>query len=272
MAPRGPEPLGPTVVRAGPRVVRLLLLARQLAPSRLRGHAVGTVLIPPQGPQPCACLPAQAPFRAALASEASSVFYFLGALPLEVLPGPLRFLRALGRPAPLTALHRVQSRGPASHRQGDPPGASPWAPVVSPGPITALWGLAPLGPPGHRRTSPLPGGPGAAQRYSRLLPEATPGPRCRSFRETLLWPPSSLRPSAHARRQPTATHFGARAGARPLPGPAPSSSPSLGHRIARRWHAFPTDLYRPLGSEGIKRAPSPDRWPHPQPEATSQKM
>ncbi|KAJ1168407.1 hypothetical protein NDU88_000333 [Pleurodeles waltl] len=92
-------------------------------------------------------------------------------------------------------------RAPASPRQGDPSGASLWAPALRPGPVSARWGLAPRGPPGHRRASQIPRGPGAGQRHLRLLSDSTPGPRRLLFRETLSGSPSSLRPSACARRR-----------------------------------------------------------------------
>ncbi|KAJ1096551.1 hypothetical protein NDU88_001687 [Pleurodeles waltl] len=49
MAPRGPQPAGPIVVRAGLRVARLLPWARQPAPLPLRGRAASTVFNAPTG-------------------------------------------------------------------------------------------------------------------------------------------------------------------------------------------------------------------------------
>ncbi|KAJ1089622.1 hypothetical protein NDU88_002771 [Pleurodeles waltl] len=148
--------------------------------------------MPPPGPQPCARLPAQAPFRAAPAPEASSLFYFLR--------GPLCFLRARGGPEPLSALHGVQSRVPGvspagrparglklgSGRQSrpshstmvlSPSGASRTPPDFS-APQGTGRGPAPLGPP-----------PGGNSWAPASLLQGDP-----------LRPPSSLRPSPHAWR------------------------------------------------------------------------
>ncbi|KAJ1128371.1 hypothetical protein NDU88_006750 [Pleurodeles waltl] len=86
-------------------------------------------------------------------------------------------------------------------------------------------GPRPSGAPDLRRASPIPGGPGAAQRRSCLLPALTPGLRYLTFRETLSGPPLRPRPSARARRRPAAS--------REAPAPAegegrrpPSESPA----------------------------------------------
>ncbi|KAJ1112341.1 hypothetical protein NDU88_000609 [Pleurodeles waltl] len=92
------------------------------------------------------------------------------------LPRPFRFPGA--NPVPLTALHAG-----ASHR----------APAARFGPVPDLWGPAPLGPPDLRQASPIPGGPGGAQRRSRLFPARPSGSDA-----SLSGRPSRVLPSAHS--------------------------------------------------------------------------
>ncbi|KAJ1081464.1 hypothetical protein NDU88_001646 [Pleurodeles waltl] len=255
----GPQPSRPTVVPAGPRVVRLLLLVRQLAPSWLRGHAVCTVLNYPTG-APAVCpptCPSTIQGRAGSRSQQYVLFPW-GAAPSgapQFSPGPSISSGPGGGPATLTALHRVQSLGPrvspawrparslplGSGRQSRPshstmglsPSGASWSPPDFSAPRGTGCGPAPLVPPpgGNSRApaSLLQGGPFGASLQSlavRPRPAAAHGlmggPGSRSRDGQPASPAVDSRVSA-------ATHFGARAGARPLPGSAPSSSPSLGH-------------------------------------------
>ncbi|KAJ1213749.1 hypothetical protein NDU88_001380 [Pleurodeles waltl] len=166
----------------------------------------------------------------------------------------------------------------APRGQSSGPGVPP-AEKTRPG--SPLWGTALPDPPGHRQAPPLSlvSPPGGNFQFSASLAEGdplgtslqTPAIHARpAAAHSLMRGPGSGRrdrppaPPTDKSRVCVAAHLGARAGARSSPGPAPSSPPSLRHRIAQRRHAFPSELYWLLRSEGIKRAPSLGRWPHPQ--------